>query len=65
VLIDNPEAAVSGCGEPPVINVGAVAANAIFDLAQCHPPTTCGGESLINVASLAKETPQETEIHVR
>jgi nicotinate dehydrogenase subunit B len=31
VLIDNPEAAVSGCGEPPVINLGAVVANAIFD----------------------------------
>ena len=31
VLIDNPEAAVSGCGEPPVINIGAVVANAIFD----------------------------------
>jgi CO/xanthine dehydrogenase Mo-binding subunit len=31
VLIDNPEAAVSGCGEPPVINIGAVMANAIFD----------------------------------
>jgi isoquinoline 1-oxidoreductase len=31
VLIDNPEAAVSGCGEPPVINMGAVVANAIFD----------------------------------
>jgi CO/xanthine dehydrogenase Mo-binding subunit len=31
VLIDNPEAPVSGCGEPPVINMGAVVANAIFD----------------------------------
>ena len=31
VLMDNPEAAVSGCGEPPVINIGAVVANAIFD----------------------------------
>lgn len=31
VLINNPEAPVSGCGEPPVINLGAVIANAIFD----------------------------------
>ncbi len=31
VLIDNPEAPVSGCGEPPVINMGAAIANAIFD----------------------------------
>ena len=30
-LMDNPEAQVSGCGEPPVINMGAVVANAIFD----------------------------------
>jgi len=31
VLIDNPEAPASGCGEPPIVNMGAVLANAIFD----------------------------------
>lgn len=31
VLIDNPETAASGCGEPPIVNMGAVIANAIFD----------------------------------
>lgn len=31
VLLDNPDAPVSGCGEPVVINLGAVLANAIFD----------------------------------
>ena len=31
VLIDNPTLAASGCGEPPIINMGAVVANAIFD----------------------------------
>ena len=38
VLIDNPEAAVSGCGEPPVINLGAVVANAIFDAVGARLP---------------------------
>jgi len=33
VLLDNPEAPISGCGEPVVINLGAVMANAIFDAA--------------------------------
>jgi isoquinoline 1-oxidoreductase len=31
VLIDNPGMASTGCGEPPIINMGAVVANAIFD----------------------------------
>ncbi len=31
VLIDNPEAPPSGCGEPPIVNMGAVLANALFD----------------------------------
>jgi nicotinate dehydrogenase subunit B len=31
VLIDNPETPASGCGEPPIINMGAVLANAIYD----------------------------------
>ncbi len=31
VLIDNPETPASGCGEPPIVNVGAVVANAIHD----------------------------------
>lgn len=31
VLIDNPGLAAQGCGEPPIINVGAVIANAIYD----------------------------------
>lgn len=31
VLIDNPQTAASGCGEPPIVNMGAVLANAIFD----------------------------------
>jgi nicotinate dehydrogenase subunit B len=31
VLIDNPETAASGCGEPPVVTMGAVIANAIHD----------------------------------
>jgi len=33
VLIDNPEAPASGCGEPPIVNMGAVLANAIYDAA--------------------------------
>ena len=31
ILIDNPETAASGCGEPPIVTMGAVLANAIFD----------------------------------
>ena len=31
VLIDNPDLAAQGCGEPPIINIGAVIANAIHD----------------------------------
>ncbi len=31
ILIDNPEVAASGCGEPPIVNMGAVIANAIYD----------------------------------
>ena len=30
-LVDNPDLPASGCGEPPIINVGAVVANAIYD----------------------------------
>jgi len=31
LLIDNPETPASGCGEPPIVNMGAVLANAIYD----------------------------------
>jgi nicotinate dehydrogenase subunit B len=31
VLIENPDVPASGCGEPPIIVMGAVVANAIFD----------------------------------
>ncbi|HVN19972.1 MAG TPA: molybdopterin cofactor-binding domain-containing protein [Dongiaceae bacterium] len=31
VLIDNPATPSSGCGEPPIITMGAVLANAVFD----------------------------------
>jgi isoquinoline 1-oxidoreductase len=31
VLIDNPALPASGCGEPPIVNMGAVIANAIHD----------------------------------
>jgi isoquinoline 1-oxidoreductase len=31
VLVENPELAALGCGEPPIITMGAVIANAIFD----------------------------------
>jgi nicotinate dehydrogenase subunit B len=31
VLVDNPDLAAQGCGEPPIINIGAVVANAIYD----------------------------------
>lgn len=31
VLIDNPTTPASGCGEPPIVNMGAVVANAIYD----------------------------------
>jgi isoquinoline 1-oxidoreductase len=31
VLIENPEVASAGCGEPPIVTIGAVIANAIYD----------------------------------
>jgi CO/xanthine dehydrogenase Mo-binding subunit len=31
IVIDNPNSPALGCGEPPMITVGAVIANAIFD----------------------------------
>ena len=31
VLIDNPTTPASGCGEPPIVTMGAVLANAVFD----------------------------------
>jgi CO/xanthine dehydrogenase Mo-binding subunit len=31
VLIENRETLASGCGEPPIVNMGAVIANAIYD----------------------------------
>ncbi|MGD0015057.1 MAG: molybdopterin cofactor-binding domain-containing protein, partial [Bryobacteraceae bacterium] len=31
ILIENPETPASGCGEPPIITMGAVIANAIYD----------------------------------
>jgi nicotinate dehydrogenase subunit B len=31
VLIENPETPASGCGEPPIVTMGAVLANAIYD----------------------------------
>jgi nicotinate dehydrogenase subunit B len=31
ILVDNPNQPAGGCGEPPIINVGAVIANAIYD----------------------------------
>ncbi len=31
VLIDNPEVPASGCGEPPIVTMGAVVANSIHD----------------------------------
>ncbi|MFB3829919.1 MAG: molybdopterin cofactor-binding domain-containing protein [Bryobacteraceae bacterium] len=31
VLIDNPQTPASGCGEPPIVTMGAVIANAIYD----------------------------------
>jgi isoquinoline 1-oxidoreductase len=31
ILIENPEVAASGCGEPPIVTMGAVIANAIYD----------------------------------
>jgi CO/xanthine dehydrogenase Mo-binding subunit len=38
ILIDNREAPASGCGEPPMINVASVLANAIFDAAGVRMP---------------------------
>jgi len=31
VLVENPEVPASGCGEPPIVNMGAVIANAVYD----------------------------------
>ena len=31
ILVDNPELPALGCGEPPIITMGAVVANAIYD----------------------------------
>jgi CO/xanthine dehydrogenase Mo-binding subunit len=31
VLVDNPEIAPSGGGEPPIVGMGALIANALFD----------------------------------
>ncbi|SPE35482.1 hypothetical protein SBA6_470004 [Candidatus Sulfopaludibacter sp. SbA6] len=31
ILVDNPETAALGCGEPPIKTMGAVLANAIYD----------------------------------
>jgi nicotinate dehydrogenase subunit B len=31
ILIDNQEVPASGCGEPPIVTMGAVVANAIYD----------------------------------
>jgi isoquinoline 1-oxidoreductase len=31
IIIDNPDLPAQGCGEPPIITMGAVVANAIFD----------------------------------
>ena len=31
ILIENPETPASGCGEPPIVTMGAALANAIFD----------------------------------
>jgi len=31
ILIDNPDLAAQSCGEPPIVNMGAVIANAVFD----------------------------------
>jgi nicotinate dehydrogenase subunit B len=31
ILIDNPSVQASGCGEPPIVTMGAVLANAIYD----------------------------------
>ncbi len=31
LLIDNPDVPACGCGEPPIVTIGAVLANAIFD----------------------------------
>jgi nicotinate dehydrogenase subunit B len=33
ILIDNPDTPASGCGEPPIVTMGAVVANAIHDAA--------------------------------
>jgi nicotinate dehydrogenase subunit B len=31
ILIDNPDMPAQGCGEPPIVNMGAVVANAVYD----------------------------------
>ena len=37
ILIENPENAASGCGEPPIVTMGAVVANAVFDATGARP----------------------------
>lgn len=37
VLIDNPSSPSSGCGEPPIVTMGAVLANAVFDATGKRP----------------------------
>jgi isoquinoline 1-oxidoreductase len=36
ILVDNPETPASGCGEPPIVNMGAVIANAICDASKAR-----------------------------
>jgi isoquinoline 1-oxidoreductase len=38
VLIENPDSPASGCGEPPIVVVGAVVANAVFDAVGARVP---------------------------
>jgi len=43
ILIENPDVPASGCGEPPIVTMGAVVANAVFDAAGArlmHLPMT-------------------------
>ncbi|HTS09957.1 MAG TPA: molybdopterin cofactor-binding domain-containing protein [Candidatus Eisenbacteria bacterium] len=37
VLIDNPSTPSSGCGEPPIVTIGAALANAVFDATGRRP----------------------------
>ena len=38
VLVDNPETPALGCGEPPIITMGAVLANAVYDALGARVP---------------------------